>query len=288
MRTGTNNQSIAIVSVPSEIRKDRAGKLNDPVRFEASAESLAKRLAGSGHVKVQTFSTLGKANLECVLHDVATQTNNQFQKLYLMLHGNDQSVELHTGKSVGPEKFAETLIQGLNWKNTLRNHLSETRNTAKTTAKNKPLILNLRLLACLTGWQGAAENGENQQSFALRMLNHIAQWMKAEVIEFSGNTRMARTEMQQWQFEVEVRVKAPRGWSVVLQDGHNISYWVPHTQAGRVDRQFARKFDAIHSKAEAHKTLGNALLPEKEKSQVNILSFSKYANLGVQIDIRTC
>lgn len=287
MRAGKNNQSIAIVSVPSEVRKDRAGKLNDPAPFKASAESLAKRLAARGNVKVQTFSTLGKANLEGVLHEVARQTNNDFQKLYLMLHGNDQAVELHNGRSVGPEAFADTLISGLGWKNKLTHYLNTTRPGAGVAHKVSPMVLNLRLLSCLTGWQAHAQGGQSPQSFALNMVNHMAQWLKGEVSDFSSSAGLSNSEKKQWQFDIEVRIKAPRGWNVVLQDGHNISYWVPNSQAGRVDRQFARKFDTIRSKSDAHQLLGDVVLPEEEKSQVNVLSVSKYANQRVLVDIQT-
>lgn len=287
MKTGTNNQSIAIVSVPSEVRKDKAGHLTDPSRFKASAESLAKRLAANSKVKVNTFSTLGKANLEGVLQEVARQTNNDFQKLYLMLHGNDQAVELHNGRSVGPEAFAQTLVSGLGWKNRLTHYLNTTKPGSSASHKVKPLVLNLRLLSCLTGWHANAQDGETPESFALKMLNCISKWVKGEVSDFSLMAGMSNSEKKQWQFDIEVRVKAPRGWNVVLQDGHNISYWVPDSQAGRVDRQFARKFDTIHSKAEAHQKLGNVVLPEEEKSQVNVLSVSKYANQRVQVDIQT-
>lgn len=287
MRAGKNNQSIAIVSVPSEVRKDQAGKLRDPAPFKASTESLAKRLAARGNVKVQTFSTLGKANLEDVLQEVARQTNNDVQKLYLMLHGNDQEVELHNGRSMGPEAFADTLISGLDWKNKLIHYLNTSKPVAGVAHKVSPLVLNLRLLACLTGWQADAQGGQNPQSFALHMLNHMAQWLKGEVSDFCSSAELSNSEKKQWQFDIEVRIKAPRGWNVVLQDGHNISYWVPDSQAGRVDRHFARKFDTIHSKREAHQKLGSVMLPEEEKSQVNVLSVSKYANQRVQVDILT-
>ena len=256
---------VCVITLPSTSTAEN--RRFDQSEFKLQAESIIDRnLAKNTHHVILSmdpskltrpiFSSGINGDTHAAFEEMARVGLQQFRKIYVLAHGNEQGVENPKQRPDEPDQFtASALVEKFMTQGGLKEAVTKHVTSAllgEGRNDDRDFDLHIRLLSCRTG-SIVTESGQfetqSADSYARDFLNLLVKNVKTAIDEVSSKDveRFVKAN-----FRFHLTVSAPKGWNLVTKDGRCAVYDAPSSKEKAADEAVKKAYATTLSRAELY------------------------------------